>query len=258
MNITMIVSFVIVYEKLFEPLSARLGLFNHFPSLFDKALATLTRLSHLIFTVYIPRIIMKLRYILIFIFFVFGVIGLVIVFYHPKLSPPKTRRYQFFQLTHPFERFEYQMRDQFLSYINEDKDNVTNPLLIFIFGIEDTDLTHPFYPEDAKINQNKQKLIYNRNIDFYDPLILRWFDSFLKDLNRSDLFVNVQQTYSQWLTIGKCFFESISRGYTCGFFQVNYCVDLLIQIDRRCWLRMKRNFLFRKHEMRRLWLWNDY
>lgn len=206
MNITMIVSFVIVYEKLFEPLSARLGLFNHFPSIFDKALATLTRLSHLIFTVYIPRIIMKLRYVLILIFLIAGVIGLVIVFYHPKLSPPKSRRYQFFQLTHPFERFEYQMRDQFLSYINEDKDNVTNPLLIFIFGIEDTDLIHPFYPEDAKINQNKQSLIYNRNIDFYDPLTLRWFDSFLKDLNRSDLFVHVQQTYSQWLTIGKQLF----------------------------------------------------
>ncbi|CAF3652461.1 unnamed protein product, partial [Rotaria sordida] len=203
MNITMIVSFVIVYEKLFEPLSARLGVFNHFPSLFDKALSTLTRLSHVIFTVYIPRLIIKLRHILIIIFFTLGIIGLIIVFYHPKLSPPKSRRYQFFQLTHPFERFEYHMRDQFLSYINEDKDNVTNPLLIFIFGIEDSDLIHPFYPEDSKINQNKQNLIYNKNIDFYDPNILRWFDSFLKDLNRSELFINVQQTYSQWLTIGQ-------------------------------------------------------
>ncbi|UJR30169.1 hypothetical protein I4U23_017709 [Adineta vaga] len=203
MSITMIVSFVIVYEKVCEPLSARFGIFNHFPSIFDKTLATLTRLSHAIFTVYIPRLIIKLRYIFILIFFCFGIIGLIIVFYHPKLSPPKSRRYQFFQLTHPFERFEYQMRDQFLSYINEDKDNVTNPLLIFIFGIEDTDLVHPFYPEDSKINQNKQNLIYNDNIDFYDPKTLRWFDSFLKDLNRSDLFINVQQTYSQWLTIGR-------------------------------------------------------
>ncbi|CAF3558272.1 unnamed protein product [Rotaria sp. Silwood1] len=203
MNITMIVSFVIVYEKFCEPLSARLGLFNHFPSLFDKVLSTLTRLSHVIFAVYIPRLIIKLRYLMIIIFFIFGIIGLIIVFYHPKLSPPKSRRYQFFQLTHPFERFEYQMRDQFLSYINEDKENVTNPLLIFIFGIEDTDLIHPFYPEDGKINQNKQNLIYNKNIDFYDPNILRWFDIFLKDLNRSDLFINVQQTYSQWLTIGQ-------------------------------------------------------
>ncbi|CAF1203962.1 unnamed protein product, partial [Adineta ricciae] len=152
MSITMIVSFVIVYEKVCEPLSARLGLFNHFPSLFDKTLASLTRLSHVIFTVHIPRLIIKLRYILILVFFCFGIIGLIIVFYHPKLSPPKSRRYQFFQLTHPFERFEYQMRDQFLSYINEDKDNVTNPLLIFVFGIEDTDLVHPFYPEDSKIN----------------------------------------------------------------------------------------------------------
>ena len=203
MNITMIVSFVIVYEKICEPLSAHLGLFNHFPSIFDKALAALTRLNHAIFTVYIPRVIIKLRYFLIVFFFIFGVIGLIIVFYHPKLSPPKTRRYQFFQLSHPFERFEYQMRDQFLSYVNEDKDNVTNPSLIFVFGIEDTDLIHPFYPEDSKINQNKQSLVYNDNIDFYDPQILRWFDTFLRDLNRSDLFINVQQTYSQWLTIGK-------------------------------------------------------
>ncbi|CAF0882361.1 unnamed protein product [Adineta steineri] len=209
MSITMIVSFVIVYEKVCEPLSARFGLFNHFPSIFDKTLSTLTRLSHVIFTVYIPRVIIKFRYILIVIFFICGIIGLIIVFYHPKLSPPKSRRYQFFQLTHPFERFEYQMRDQFLSYINEDKDNVTNPMLIFIFGIEDTDLVHPFYPEDSKINQNKQNLIYNQNIDFYDPKVLRWFDTFLKDLNRSDLFINVQQTYSQWLTIGQ-----LLRGFT--------------------------------------------
>jgi hypothetical protein len=225
MNITMIVSFVIVYEKVCEPLSARLGIFNHFPSLFDSALATLTRICHLVFAIYIPRLIIKLRYILIIIFFIFGVIGLIIVFYHPKLSPPKSRRYQFFQLTHPFERFEYQMRDQFLSYINEDKDNVTNPLLVFIFGIEDTDLVHPFYPEDAKINQNKQNLIYNQNIDFYDPNILRWFDSFLKDLNQSDLFINVQQTYSQWLTIGKM--ENIDEILICVLF---FCRSIITWI----------------------------
>ena len=209
MNITMIVSFVIVYEKICEPLSARLGIFNHLPSIFDKILSTLTGLSHAIFAVYIPRLIIKLRCILIMIFFIFGIIGLIIVFYHPKLSPPKSRRYQFFQLTHPFERFEYEMRDQFLSYINEDKDNVTNPLLIFIFGVENTDLVHPFYPEDAKINQNKQNLIYNTKIDFYDPKILRWFNSFLKDLKQNSLFVNVDQTYEQWLTIGK-----LIRGFT--------------------------------------------
>ena len=59
MNVTMIVSFVIVYEKCCEPLSARLGLFNHFPDLFDRILITLTRLSHAIFTVYIPRLIIN-------------------------------------------------------------------------------------------------------------------------------------------------------------------------------------------------------
>ena len=196
----MIISFVIVYEKFCEPLSARLGIFNHFPSIFDKILLTLTRLSHAIFTVYIPRLVIKFRYILIIIFLILGIIGFIIVFYHPKLSPPKTRRYQFFRLTHPFERFEYHMRDQFLSYINEDKENVTNPLLIFVFGIEDNDLIHPFYPDDLK---KKPGFIYDKNIDLYDPSILRWFDSFLKDLNRSELFINVEETYSQWLIISK-------------------------------------------------------
>jgi hypothetical protein len=198
----MIVSFVIIYEKFCEPLSARLGLFNHFPALFDKIMLTLTRLNHAIFTVYIPRLIIKLRYILITIFFILGMIGLFIVFYHPKLSPPKSRRYQFFQLSHPFERFEYQMRDEFLSYINEDKDNVTNPILIFTFGVEDTDLVHPFYPDREKFIDNKT-IVYNKKFDFYDPNTLRWFDTFLRDLNRSELFINVQETYSQWLTIGK-------------------------------------------------------
>jgi predicted RND superfamily exporter protein len=80
MNITMIVSFVIIYEKLCELLSAHLGTFYHFPSLFDKALSTLTYLNHVIFTAHIPRLIIKLRYILITIFFIFDVIGLVIAF----------------------------------------------------------------------------------------------------------------------------------------------------------------------------------
>ena len=200
MNVTMIVSFVIVYEKCFEPLSARLGLFNRFPSFLDRALISLTRLNHAIFTVRIPRLIIRFRFLLISVFFVLGVLGLFVVFYHPKLSPPKSRRYQFFQLSHPFERFEYQMRDQFLSYINEDKDNVTNPLLIFVFGVEEKDLVHPFYPEEKK---SEEKFIYNDQIDFYDPNVLRWFDQFLRELNRSDLFVNVHETYSQWLTIGQ-------------------------------------------------------
>lgn len=202
MNITMIVSFVIIYEKFCEPLSARLGLFNFLPDLFDKIMLTLTRLNHAIFTVYIPRLIIKLRYFLVTVFFILGVIGLVLVFHNPKLSPPKSRRYQFFQLTHPFERFEYQMRDEFLSYINEDKDNVTNPLLIFAFGVEETDLVHPFYPDRPRYVDNKT-VIYNKKINFYDPKTLRWFDTFLRDLNRSDLFTNVHETYAQWLTIGR-------------------------------------------------------
>ncbi|CAF3371762.1 unnamed protein product [Rotaria sp. Silwood1] len=202
MNVTMIVSFVIVYEKICEPLSARFGIFNHFPELFDKIMITLTRLNHAIFTVYIPRIIIKLRYILIVTFLILGIVGLFIVFYHPKLTPPKSRRYQFFQLSHPFERFEYQMRDEFLSYINEDKDNITNPLIVFVFGIEETDLVHPFNPDQERYIDN-ENLVYNKKIDFYNPDTLRWLDTFLKDLNRSELFTNVQETYAQWLTIGQ-------------------------------------------------------
>lgn len=201
MNVTMIVSFVVVYERVFERLSARYGIFNYFPDIFDKILISLTRLNHAIFTVYIPRWIIKLRYFLIVVFFLLGVISLFIVFHHPKLTPPKSRRYQFFQLSHPFERFEYQMRDKFLSYINEDKDNVTNPLLVFIFGVEETDLVHPFNPDQERY-LNNDTLIYNKKIDFYDPQTLRWFDKFLKDLNQSCLFTNVEETYAQWLTIG--------------------------------------------------------
>ena len=211
----MIVSFVIIYEKCFEPLSARLGFFNYLPSLIDKAMIKLTSLNHAIFTNYLPRIIVKARFYLITIFTVLGIIGLIIVFHYPKLSPPKSRRYQFFQLSHPFERFEYQMRDEFLSYINEDKDNVTNPLLIFIFGVEEIDVVHPFYPEQNKVNNTKDKLVYNHQIDFYDPKVLRWFDHFLRDLNRSDLFTNVHQTYSQWLTIGE---KQISTIFINPFF----------------------------------------
>ena len=105
------------------------------------------------------------------------------------------------------------MRDQFLAYINEDKDNVTNPLLIFVFGVEDIDLVHPFNPDQDRFVDN-ENIVYNKKIDFYDPNVLRWFDTFLKDLNRSELFINVEETYSQWLTIGKshiilCFSSSI-------------------------------------------------
>lgn len=200
MNITMIVSFVIVYEKVFEPLGARLGLFNCLPSLIDRTMIKLTSLNHSLFTEYLPRIVIKLRFILIAFFTILGILGLIAVFHYPKLSPPKSRRYQFFQLSHPFERFEYEMRDEFLSYINEDKDNVTNPMLIFAFGVEDIDVVHPFHPDR---NTSKEKLIFNQQIDFYDPKVLRWFDEFLRDLNRSDLFINVQETYAQWLTIGK-------------------------------------------------------
>lgn len=202
MNVTMIVSFVVVYEKFFEPLSSRLGIFNRFPDLFDRILITLTRLSHAIFTVYFPRLIIKLRFILIILFFILGIAGLFLVFYYPKLTPPKSRRYQFFQLDHPFEKFEYRMRDQFLSYINEDRDNVTNPLLIFVFGVEDTDLINPFRPDQQRLVDN-ENIVFNKKIDFYDPNVLRWFDTFLRDLQSSELFIRVDETYAQWLTIGK-------------------------------------------------------
>ena len=231
----MIVSFVIVYEKIFEPLSSRLGIFNHFPDLFDKILISLTRLNHAIFTVYIPRLIIRLRYFLVIIYFILGVIGLFIVFYHPKLSPPRSRRYQFFQLSHPFERFEYEMRDQFLSYINEDKDNVTNPSLIFVFGVEETDLINPFHPDRPRF-VNNESVIYNKKFDFYDPAVLRWFDTFLRDLNRSDLFTGVQETYAQWLTIGHLLQGFLNQNPSASpgneFFVPSTREDTLIAMNR--------------------------
>ncbi|CAF1439929.1 unnamed protein product, partial [Didymodactylos carnosus] len=201
MNITMIVAFVIIYEKLCEPLSARLN-FSKFTNIVDAFMLHLTRLNHKLFTVYIPKLIIKLRFLFMLFFLTCGIIGLIIVFYKPKLSPPKSRRYQFFDIEHPMEKFEYHMRDQFLSYINEDKENITNPPLLFIWGVDDTDTTHPFYPDDTK-SKKQHQLVYNNKIDLYDRNVLKWFDHFLKELNQSDLFVNVEETYSDWLSLGR-------------------------------------------------------
>jgi len=77
-----------------------------------------------------------------------GACGMIAVFYYPKLTPPVNWKYQFFQDGNLFENFEFYVKDQFSAYVNEERRNLTNPEIFYIFGIKGRDTGKIFNPDD--------------------------------------------------------------------------------------------------------------
>lgn len=95
MVITMVASFVITYEKYIQPYKCKVKtkLTDRLEKLFDDFVVSAGLLNNLIVGKKLPEFIVKARFMLFLIFLLFGISGLLIVFYHPKLKPPANWRF---------------------------------------------------------------------------------------------------------------------------------------------------------------------
>ena len=91
------------------------------------------------------------------------------------------------------ERFEFNIKDQFLAYFNDDKRNLTNPEIFFVFGIMNKDTGRVFNPDDDGY------LVYDKKFDFISEESQLWINHFINVSirTRPDLFL-VDEIVTEW------------------------------------------------------------
>jgi hypothetical protein len=195
--ITVIAAFVITYEKYIQQFDNKLKpkFARSLERIFEKLMDFFSLLNYRIIIKALPRILIKLRLLWFILFTILGIIGLVIVFYSPKLRPPANWRYQFFQTGNLMENFEFHTRDKFWSYVNEEKRNLTNPEIFFVFGIIDKDTGRLFNPDDDG------HLLYDKKFDFLTKPSQVWLHKFISQFiaSRPDLFL-AKELVDEWIT----------------------------------------------------------
>ncbi len=201
MVITMIAAFVVSYEKYIQAFrciyapNKSCGCLVKFEKVFNNFLEKLSLLNYRIVSQQLPKIIIKFRVIWFVLFLLLGLAGMFTVFYKPKLKPPANWRYQFFKHGNLFENFEFNLKDNMSAYINEEKRNLTNPEIFFLFGIYNHDTGRYFNPDDDGY------LVYDRRFDFLAENAQVWLYEFINKTlaSRRDLFL-VDEVVKEWNT----------------------------------------------------------
>ncbi len=195
MIITMISAFVVLFEKYSNRYICELPVkLNYIRKLIDHMMSLFTSMNAKIVGHYLPLFLIKARLVLFLILLVVGTVSMIAVFYKPQLKPPTTWRYQFFKSENMFEMFEFKLRDRFLSYVNEEKRNLTNPEIYFLFGIIDKDTGSKFNPDDDGY------LIFDKQFDFFSQTSQLFLDKFITESlgTRRDLFL-VDDIKTEWI-----------------------------------------------------------
>lgn len=92
------------------------------------------------------------------------------------------------------EYFEFQLKDKYLSYSNDERRNLTNPEIFFVFGVKGKDTGRLFNPDDDG------HLIYDKKFDFLAPESQVWLHNFINSslASRRDLFTP-DELVDEWI-----------------------------------------------------------
>lgn len=120
------------------------------------------------------------------------------------------------------ENFEFDLKDKYLSYVNDERRNLTNPEIFFVFGIKGKDTGRLFNPDDDG------HLVYDRRFDFLSPEAQIWLNHFINSslASRRDLFLSDELVH-EWIAYLSqmqqfCYqtmnltFEQVLRPFMCS------------------------------------------
>ncbi|CAF2405578.1 unnamed protein product [Rotaria sp. Silwood2] len=191
-TVTAIAAFAVIYEKYIQDIMTRVFSIccadavkkssnSAASKLCRRCSLTCKDFRNYLFGHLIPSLIINLRYVFVLLFFL---LGLVAVFYYPKLQVPSTQKVAFFLKDNPMEIYEFSMKTQFNGYSKEDKRLFAYPAVSFIFGIRDIDDGYIF-------DMNDRGHLYLMPIHLNQHNTLEFFKNFITHLGtRKDLFTS--------------------------------------------------------------------
>lgn len=189
------------------------------------------------FNEYLPFFIIKLRFILLFVFLIIGIISIIWIFYKPGLKLPTTTSFQLFSSKNPLEYY-----DKYASVLSETNglffyqlDTVPYLRLNYIFGInlkqntygsiwEPDDITDDDDDDDDDLNRKtsvKEDYIKFDTVNFnpYNEHTQLWLKKFCNSLKYDNKSIDRDDNYDYIPTI-----ELFSRYKICLF---DYLIPIL-------------------------------
>lgn len=164
--------------------ASRKGLYHHTCKWLHKLYARILEYSRTFFEKLLPYAIVKLRYLWLTVFGLLSVLSIICVLYYPTLKLPSSNEFQMFAQSHPFEVYDFKVKDQFWFEKAAGTSKATVPLTV-VWGIEPTDTGSKYDP------YSKTRLEYYNDFSI-NTLVegQNYFLKFCRDLRSSEWYQN--------------------------------------------------------------------
>lgn len=159
----------------------------------------LSEWSAIFFDKLLPYFVIKLRYMWVLTLGGLGVAGLIIVLYHPKLKLPSSNEFQLFAQEHPFEVYDFRMKDLFWFEKAAGMNVPTMPLTV-VWGVKATDTGNMLDPYSVGT------LSYDESVNIATPSSQRWLKHFCDALRSSRYY-----QHEPGIHMTDCFIEQFQK-----------------------------------------------
>ncbi|XP_064623374.1 protein dispatched homolog 1-like isoform X2 [Lineus longissimus] len=156
--------------------------------------------ARIFFEKILPCVVIKVRYLWVILGSTFGICGFVFIFYHPNLSLPSSNEFQVFASTHPFEVYDYQIRDKFWFEKAAGTSIPMMPLTI-VWGVKPIDNGNKLNPK------NTGDMILDDTFDLMTPNAQIWLLKFCRRLRMVE-FYDIKPGLQ---SLTNCFIENFKR-----------------------------------------------
>ncbi len=155
--------------------------------------------ARIFFEKILPCIVIRLRYLWLLIFGGLSITGMVLIFYSPRLKLPSANDFQVFSMSHPFEVYDFRIKDEFWFEKAAGASIPTMPLTI-VWGIHPTDKGNKLDPF------SEGSLEYDHAFNIASPQAQLWLLKFCRELRSTHLYQS-----SSGLQITNCFIQNFRR-----------------------------------------------
>lgn len=174
-----------------------------------KLYYSVTEWTRIIFEKLLPCIVVRVRYLWLLVFGGVAFFGMIVIFYHPGLRLPSSNEFQVFSLDHPFEVYDFIIKDEFWFEKAAGASNPTMPLTI-IWGVNPIDNGNKYNP------YSDVTLDYDVSFNVTSPEAQQWLVDFCRALRSTEMY---QKSSGPQLT--NCFIENFRQFMTRGCEGIN-------------------------------------
>ncbi|XP_076442928.1 protein dispatched homolog 1-like isoform X2 [Babylonia areolata] len=157
--------------------------------------------SRVFFEQILPCLVIKLRYLWLFLYGCLGICAVVVIFYYPRLRLPSSKKFQVFSSDHLLEKYDFHLRNVFGFEMMNEEDTPTFPITI-VWGVHPTDYGDYLDPRD------RGALAFDSEFDLSAADSQVWVLDFCRRLRRTEFY---QATHGMQLT--NCFLENFVNRY---------------------------------------------